>query len=213
MMLAMLRVGLTGNIASGKSSAARVFAELGATVIDADGIAHELMSPGHETYEKVIEAFGERILNPDRTIDRRLLGGIIFAEEEKRLLLNSLVHPPVIAEVDRRVAEAARANPRGVIIVDAALMVETGYHRAYDRLIVVTCSPSLQMARLINRDGLTIEQARARIASQMPVEEKLKVAHYAIDTSGTFRETREQIEAIYRDLLMLERQGQTSTPG
>lgn len=213
MMLAMLRVGLTGNIASGKSSAARVFAELGATVIDADGIAHELMSPGHETYVQVIEAFGERILNPDRTIDRRLLGSIIFAEEEKRLLLNSLVHPPVIAEVDRRVAEAARANPRGVIIVDAALMVETGYHRAYDRLIVVTCSPSLQMARLINRDGLTIEQARARIASQMPVEEKLKVAHYAIDTSGTFRETREQIEAVYRDLLMLERQGQTSPPG
>jgi dephospho-CoA kinase len=211
MMHAMLRVGLTGNIASGKSNAARVFAELGACIIDADAIAHELMLPGHETYDSVTQAFGDAILNVDRTINRKALGHLIFGEQEKRLLLNSLVHPAVIAEVDKRITEAEKTNPRGIIIVDAALMVETGYYKLYDRLIVVTCTSSLQLARLVNRDELTLEQARARIMAQMPVEEKLKVAHYTIETSGTLRQTREQIEAIYRDLLMRERQAAASS--
>jgi len=204
-MPAVLQVGLTGNIASGKSNAARVFAELGARIIDADRIAHEIMSPGHRVYDKVVEAFGGEILRPDGTIDRRILGRIVFSREEKRLLLNSLVHPGVLVEVQRRMAAAAEENARAIIIVDAALMIETGYYRLHDCLVVVACQPGLQLSRLMNRDGLTLEEARARIASQMPVEEKLARADYKIDASGTLRETRKQIEAIYRELVLRER--------
>jgi len=205
MMRPMLRVGLTGNIASGKSNAARVFAELGAVIIDADLIAHELMSPGHETYENVVRAFGPEILNPDRTIDRKALGRIVFALEERRLALNGLVHPAVRAEVELRIGGICETNPHAIAIVDAALMVETGYFRLHDRLVVVTCNSSLQLARLINRDGCTLEEARARIASQLPIEEKLKLADYIIETSGTLRETREQVDEVYRSLVREER--------
>jgi dephospho-CoA kinase len=205
MMRRMLRVGLTGNIASGKSNAARVFAELGAAIIDADLIAHAVMSPGQETYDSVVQAFGTGILNTDCTIDRKALGRIVFAQEERRLLLNSLVHPAVRAEVERRVAGIRESSPRAIAIIDAALMVETGYYRLHDRLVVITCSPSLQLARLINRDGCTIEEARSRIAAQLPIEEKLKLADYIIETSGTLRETREQVDAVYRSLVREER--------
>jgi dephospho-CoA kinase len=205
MMQPMLRVGLTGNIASGKSNAARVFAELGAVIIDADLIAHELMSPGHETYESVVQAFGSEILNPDRTINRKALGRIVFAQEQRRLVLNGLVHPAVRAQVELRIAGIRETNPRAIAIVDAALMVETGYFRLHDRLVVITCSSSLQLARLINRDGCTLEEARARIAAQLPIEDKLKLADYIIETSGTLRETREQVDAVYRSLVREER--------
>jgi dephospho-CoA kinase len=205
MMRAMLRVGLTGNIASGKSNAARVFAELGAMIIDADVIAHELMSPGHEIYESVVRAFGPEILNSDLTINRKVLGHIVFAQDDRRMLLNGLVHPAVRAQVELRIAGIRQTNPRAIAIVDAALMVEAGYHRMHDRLVVVTCSPNLQLARLINRDGCTLEEARARIASQLPIEEKLKLADYIIETSGTLRETRGQVDVVYRSLLREER--------
>jgi dephospho-CoA kinase len=201
----MLRVGLTGNIASGKSNAARAFAELGAAIIDADLIAHDVMSPGHETYESVAQAFGPEILNTDRTINRKALGRIVFAQEDKRMLLNRLVHPAVRAAVELRITAIREANPRAIAIVDAALMVETGYYRLHDRLVVITCSPSLQLARLVNRDGCTLEDARARIASQLPIEDKLKLADYVIETSGTLRETREQVDAVYRSLMRDER--------
>ena len=199
----MLRVGLTGNIASGKSHATQVFAELGAYIIDADVIAHVLLTPGTSTYDGVVAAFGGQILNPDATINRRKLGEIVFQDEAKRAELNSLVHPEVRAQVLRRIGELEDSAQNGIIIIDAALMVESGFFRTFDRLIVVHCSPSLQLSRIVNRDGLTPAQARARMAAQMPVEEKIKHAHYTIETSGTFRQTREQIESIYRDLLLL----------
>jgi dephospho-CoA kinase len=199
----MLRVGLTGSIATGKSHASRVFAELGAHVIDADRIAHDLMSPGRETYQKVVQAFGNDILSPDGTIDRKKLGRIVFNNSEKRLLLNSLVHPDVRSEVLRRIVELERVTPAGIVIVDAALMIESGSYKAYQRVIVVYCDPAQQLARIMERDGLTIEEARARVAAQMPMEEKLKYADYKIDTSGTFQQTRERIEQVYRDLTML----------
>jgi dephospho-CoA kinase len=207
----MLRVGLTGNIASGKSHATQVFAELGAHIIDADVIAHGLLAPGTSTYDGVVAAFGEQILNPDATINRRKLGAIVFQDDAKRRELNSLVHPEVRAEVLRRIGELEDSGQNGIIIIDAALMVESGFFRTFDRLIVVHCSPSLQLSRIVNRDGLTLAQARARMAAQMPVEEKIKHAHYTIETSGTFRQTREQIESIYRDLLMLNLK--TKNPG
>jgi len=205
MMPVMLRVGLTGNIASGKSEAARVFAELGAHIIDADRIAHESLSPGTATYTSVLSAFGKDLLNSDLSIDRRKLGSLVFKDAEKRTLLNNLVHPGVRKEIWRRMAEIEEETGSNcIVIVDAALLVEYGQYKLYHRLVVVTCDPSLQLARIVTRDGLSLEEAQARISSQMPVQEKLKVADYTIDTSGTFKETRRHIEAVYRDMILVE---------
>jgi dephospho-CoA kinase len=200
----MLHVGLTGNIASGKTNARRVFAELGAHAIDADEIAHDLLAPMGEVYRQVVENFGAGIVDEDGTINRRRLGSIVFTDCERRQKLNSLVHPPVRAEVQRRISDLESTYTAGIIIIDAALMVETGSYRNYDRLIVVYCEPALQLDRLLRRGGLTLEEAKARITAQMPVDEKLKVADYRINTSGTFGQTREQIEAVYRDLVLYE---------
>jgi dephospho-CoA kinase len=196
----MLHVGLTGNIASGKSHAALLFAELGAHIIDADVVVHELLACGTGTYSKIVEAFGEQILDAAREIDRKKLGQIVFFDKEKRLLLNHLTHHDVGVEILRRIFELEQAFSRGIIIVDAALMVETGGYKMYDRLIVVTCDPALQITRLMSRDHLSEKEARARMNSQMAIEEKLKVADYTIDTSGTLKQTRDQVEAIWRDL-------------
>ena len=198
----MLQAGLTGNIASGKSHASGVFAEMGAQIIDADVIAHELFVPGTATYAKVVQAFGTGILGPDGAINRKVLGSIVFHDGEKRLLLNSLVHPDVRAEVLRRKAALEEEGFEGIVIVDAALMVESGFYKMQDRLIVVTCDPALQLARVMGRCGIDAAEARLRIASQMPAEEKIKLADYTIDTSGTYSRTREQIEFIYRDLVL-----------
>jgi dephospho-CoA kinase len=200
----MLHVGLTGNIASGKTNARRVFAELGAHAIDADEIAHDLLSPAGEVYRQVVENFGQGIVDEDGTINRKRLGSIVFSDCGKRQLLNSLVHPGVRAEVQRRIDELQCMYTVGIIIIDAALMVETGSYRNYDKLVVVYCDPALQLDRLLRRGGLTLQEAKARINSQMPVEEKLRVADYRVDTSGTFAQTREQIEAVYRDLVLSE---------
>lgn len=210
----MLQVGLTGNVASGKSHASSVFAELGTHIIDADIIAHELFAPGTETYSKVVQAFGNRILAADSTINRKILGDIIFHQPEQRLLLNALVHPDVLAEVMRRTFELAKQGFDGIVMVDAALMVESGFYKTQDRLIVVTCDPALQLARVMNRCGLSAEEARLRIDAQMPVTEKIKLADYTIDTSGTYASTREQIERIYRELVVQQHQRRsTQTQG
>lgn len=199
---AMLHVGLTGNIASGKSTAAQFFAELGAHVIDADRIAHSLLQSGTPTYHRVVEVFGDRILSPTGEIDRGELGRIVFSDAGQREKLNALMHPEVRTEIQRRIEGLDQSSPSGIIIVDAALMVETGGYRMFHCLIVVACDPSLQVARLMSRDGLTESEARARMASQMPIAEKLKLAKYKIDASGTLKQTREQVEAVYRDLLL-----------
>ncbi len=200
----MLHVGMTGNIASGKSNAALFFAEMGVHIIDADKVAHELFAPGGKTYLKVLDAFGSQILGPDKSIDRRILGKIVFSDKEKRLLLNNLTHPDVGAEILRRIFALEQNSLHGIVIVDAALMVETGSYEMYDRLIVVTCDPALQISRLIHRDGLSETEAKARIASQMPIEEKLKLADYVIDTSGTLKQTHAQVEEIHRELVIQE---------
>jgi dephospho-CoA kinase len=204
MMRRMLHVGLTGNIASGKSKAAALFVELGAHVIDADRIVHELMQPGGQTYHKIVGTFGEQVVDPSGNIDRRRLAEIIFFDEEKRRMLNSLSHPDVKAEIQRRIERMEISTPRGILVVDAALIVETGTWHNYQRLIVVTCSSALQLSRLMHRDRLTEAEAQARIASQMPIQEKIKLAHYVIDTSGTYAETREQVERVYDELLLHE---------
>jgi dephospho-CoA kinase len=204
-MRRMLRIGLTGNIGSGKSTTASILAELGATVIDADRIARELLVPGSPPYERVVGAFGPEILEADGiTIDRRKLGRIVFQSVHKRSILNSCVHPEVRAEIKRRISELEKSRPDGIVVVDAALMVETGFYQFFDRVIVVICDPEIQRTRVIRRDGLSAEEVSARMASQMPAEEKAKVADYRINTSGSFEETRRQVVAVYMDLLRVQ---------
>jgi dephospho-CoA kinase len=199
----MLRVGLTGSIAVGKSFVAGVLAGLGCRVLDADESARRVVGPGTEGLRAVVEAFGAEILRGDGTLDREGLGAVVFGDEEKRRLLNSLLHPLIIAEQDATLRRWEREDPRGIGVVDAALMIESGGYERFDRLIVAHCRPEVQLERLMRRNRLSLEEARRRIAAQMPQEEKLRYADFTIDTSGSFEETRRQTEEVYETLRAL----------
>jgi dephospho-CoA kinase len=200
MMPDMLRVGLTGNIGSGKSTVALALTRLGAHVIDADAVVHELLTPASAIYSKIVEAFGPEILRSDGTIDRRYLGRIVFDNPAKRSLLNSLVHPAVRAEVNRRTSEIEKRDPEATVVVEAALLVETGYYKHFDQVIVVTCAPEIQLARVMQRDGLSEHEVLSRMEAQMSTEEKARVADHRIDTSGTLEETEQQVAVVFREL-------------
>lgn len=197
----MLKVGLTGSIAVGKSFVLSVLAELGGHVIDADEIAREVVQPGTKGLKSVSAAFGEAVLNDDGTLNRAQLGSIVFADEAKRLQLNNLLHPLIIAAQDDRIRELQQHDPGGIVIIDAALMIESGGFRRLDKLMVVHCRPELQLQRLMSRDGLSREAAEQRINSQMSQEQKMKYADFLIDTSGGFDSTRAQVKAVYEQLL------------
>lgn len=196
----MLKVGLTGSIAVGKSFVLGVLAGLGCHVIDADEIAREVVKPGTKGLKSIYDAFGQEVLNDDGNLNRAKLGAIVFADEAKRAKLNSLLHPLIIAAQDERIHEFEQQDPDGIVIVDAALMIESGGYRRLDKLIVVHCRPEIHLQRLMSRDGLSIEAAEQRINSQMPQEEKKKYADFRIDTSGDFDSTRAQVEAVYDQL-------------
>ncbi len=196
----MLKVGLTGSIAVGKSFVVEILAGLGCHVIDADEIAREVVKPGSAGLQSISDEFGEGVLNDDGTLNRLKLGAIVFADEARRTRLNSLLHPLIIAAQDERIREFQEQDPKGIVIIDAALMIESGGYRRLDKLIVVHCRPEIQLQRLMSRDGLSVEAARQRINSQMPQEEKKKYADFLIDTSGNSESTRGQIEAVYDQL-------------
>lgn len=196
----MLRVGLTGSIAVGKSFVSALLAELGCHVLDADATAREVVAAGSQGLAKVVEVFGEDVLLEDGTLDRAKLGAIIFADERKRELLNSILHPFIIAAQDGELRAWERKDPQGIGVVDAALMIESGGYRRFDKLIVVHCRPEVQLARLMSRNNLTREEAQLRIAAQMPQEEKMRHADFLIDNSGDLAETRRQTEEVYKAL-------------
>jgi dephospho-CoA kinase len=196
----MLKVGLTGSIAVGKSFVLGVLAELGCHVIDADKIAREVVKPGTEGLKSICDAFGKTVLNDDGTLNRTKLGAIVFADEAKRTQLNSVLHPLIIAAQDEQIREFEQQDSAGIVMIDAALMIESGGYRRLDKLIVVHCRPEIQLQRLMSRDGLSLEAAEQRINSQMPQEEKKKYADFLIDTSGDFESTRAQVEAVYYQL-------------
>ena len=201
----MLRVGLTGGIATGKSTVGAMFVRFGCHLIDSDQITHSLFEPGHSVYKAVVSAFGGHILAPDGTIDRRILGGIVFNEPRARARLNSLVHPAVIQRQQEWLKEMESQDPEAIAIVDAALMIEVGTYKNYDKIIVVTCNPETQKERLRARTSLSEDQIEARIRSQMPMEEKVKYADFVIDSSGSMRATQERVEEVYRQLRALAR--------
>jgi len=203
--LSMLKVGLTGGIGCGKSHILREFHKLGVYTIDADEIAHEVILPDQSAYEQILEIFGPEILASDRTINRKKLGERVFSDEQAREKLNQIVHPLVLEEEARRVAEIEeREDPKSpILMVDAALMVETGSYRKYDCVVVVYCTPQVQLQRVIARDRLSEEEALQRIQSQMPLLEKIKYADYIIENSGRLSETNEQIKHIFTELANL----------
>jgi dephospho-CoA kinase len=190
----------------GKSFVAAILAELGCHVLDADQIARAEVEKGTEGLESVVKAFGKKVLQPDGTLDRQALGAIIFADEQKRDLLNSILHPHIIAAQDEQLRKWEVDEPDGIAVVDAALMIESGGYKRFDKLIVVHCRPEIQLQRIMDRDELTRDEALRRINSQMPQENKQKFADYLIDTSEGFADTRIQTTGVYERLNQLARQ-------
>ena len=202
----MLRVGLTGGLASGKSFVGRALSELGCFLIEADELGHQVMAKGAEAYQPILEQFGLAILNEESEIDRRKLGAQVFDQPDLLAKLSAIVHPAV-RERSRHLSEDfARSHPRGIIVYEAAILIETGSFRDFDRLIVATCTEEQQVARAVLRDHLTREEVQSRLRRQMPLEEKVKYADYVIDTSGTKEHTLEQTRTVYASLRRLQQQ-------
>jgi dephospho-CoA kinase len=199
----VLKVGLTGGIASGKSTVARVFAELGAHVIDADAVARDLVPPGSPALAQVAKVFGTRVLRPDGALDRAALGAIVFADDEKRRTLEDILHPPILEEIDRRVAELERSGTVGTVVVDAALILELGLQARYDAVVVVWATPEQQEQRLVRRDGISTEEARRRIAAQMPLAQKRLRADFVVDNSRDEALCRADAGRVFRELTRL----------
>ena len=196
----MLKVGLTGGLASGKSFVGRSLADLGCFLIQADELGHQVIEPGGEAYQGVVTLFGKEILDSGGRIDRRRLATHVFADPQQLAKLNALVHPPVKARERALAAEFAREHPNGIAVTEAAILVETGSYRDYDRLIVAVCRPEQQIERSMERDGLSREEVLHRLSRQMPLEEKVKYADFIIDTSGSKENTLQQVRTVYQSL-------------
>ncbi len=205
----MLKIGLTGGIACGKSFVLNDFRQLGVQCIDADEVAHQVILPGEPAYRDIVEHFGTGILGDDSAIDRRKLGAAVFGDERqrRRQRLNRIVHPRIHQELDRRLSRLAEepGSEPALAMVDAALMVETDSYRKYDYMVVVSCRPEQQLERLLGREGLTRREAQARIDSQMPIAEKVRFADFVIDNSGDRARTRARTREVHRQLLKLAR--------
>jgi len=193
----MAYFGLTGGVASGKSTVARMLEDLGAKVIDADRVGHELLRASRATYHELLRGFGNEILGSTGEIDRRRLGAIVFADPAKLRDLNAILHPRIMARVEELAAEYHSESPGAVIVVDAALLFEAGIGGRFSKVLVVWCRPEQQIERLMAKTGLSRQEAEQRIGAQMPVEQKRRRADYEIDSSGSLESTRAQVEALY----------------
>ncbi len=196
----MLIVGLTGGIASGKSLVAGIFKNLGAHIIDADRIVRELLEPGQEAWKEVSEHFGNDIMMPDKCIDRRKLGQIVFSDPAKRAWLNQCLHPRVFEAYAAQVKRLGARTPEAIVVFDAALLMETGFHKKMDKTVLVYAHSDQQLTRLMERDRFTPEQALARIESQMPLNEKRRYADYVIENTGTREETERRAREVFARL-------------
>ena len=200
-MRRFLLVGLTGSIATGKSTVSRMFAHLGARVLDADLLAREVVMPGQPAYLKIVEEFGHGVVQDDGTLDRKALGAVVFAEPARRKRLEEITHPAIAARQQRILSVLEEEAFEGIVIWDVALLFETGGVAKMDRVVVVATDPDTELARLMARDGMAEADAHARMASQMPVAEKAKRAHYVVDNSGDRTQTEGQVKAVYEALL------------
>ena len=203
----VLKVGLTGGIAAGKSVVGEMFAALGAHVVQADEISHQLMQPGQAVYREVVAHFGAEILNPDGGVNRARLAELAFSGNPSRVQeLNQIVHPAVIRREEEWMEQVSQLDPQAVAMVEAALILEAGMATGLDRLVVVTCRPEQRIERWARRLNVDEETARRevtrRMAAQLPDEEKIKAADYVVDNSGSLDETRRQVKKIYAQLLV-----------
>jgi dephospho-CoA kinase len=193
----MLKVGLTGGLATGKSFVGAALAEMGCHLIKADDLGHQALLPGGEAYDGVVREFGAAILNPDGTIDRKRLAAEVFGNPERLAALTRLVHPPVIRREEEFMAKIAAREPSAIAVVEAAILIETGSYKRFDTIILAVCGEQQQVERAVLRDGADPEEVRVRIRRQMPLDEKRKYARYIIDTSGSKEDTLRQTRAVY----------------
>lgn len=197
----MLIVALTGGIATGKSVIAQIWEQLGCFIHESDTLAHELQAPNKPAWKAIVSHFGKRILNPNGTINRKALGAIVFTDPEEREFIDELLHPMVMKKKKEIMTEVLRQGRHKIFVSVAALTIEAGYAKLFDKIIVVHCDKETQIQRLMERDAINRAEALNKIGSQMPQEKKLRLADYDIDTSGSLLETVEQAEKVYRNLL------------
>jgi dephospho-CoA kinase len=200
-MRRFLLVGLTGGIATGKSTVSTMFAHLGARIVDADLLAREVVMPGQPAHAAIVREFGPDVLEGDGTLDRKRLGAIVFADAARRQRLEAIIHPAIFVRQQRILSVYDEEAFEGIVVWDAALLVESGSARRMDKVVVVVADADTELRRLMARDGFSEEEARRRIASQMPLGEKVKVADYVIDNSGSRAETERRVREVYRALL------------
>jgi dephospho-CoA kinase len=193
----MLRVGLTGGLACGKSFVGEALRGFGCLLVQADELGHAVLLPGGEAYGAVVAEFGREILNADGEIDRMALAARVFGTPERLARLNALVHPPVLRREEALVEEFGRREPDGIAVVEAAILIETGSYRRFDKIILVTCAEEQQVERAMRREGARLEDVTARLGRQMPLAEKRKYADFVIDTSGEKEDTLRQTHEVY----------------
>jgi dephospho-CoA kinase len=199
----MLRVGLTGGLATGKSHVAEILAGLGCHIAHADRLGHMVLAPDGAAYPAVVREFGHGILEESGAIDRRKLAAEVFSNPERLALLNSLVHPAVFRMEEDLMAQATETDPHGIFVVEAAILIETGSYKRYSKLILTVCEEAEQIRRAMKRDHLTEAEVRSRLARQMPLADKLRFADFVIDTSGSRESTLEQTRRVFETLRSL----------
>jgi dephospho-CoA kinase len=196
----LLIVGLTGGVASGKTTISQLLREEGAYLIDADQIAREVVRPHTPAWNELTQVFGKEILQEDGSIHRKRLAAKVFSDPEQRNLLNQILHPRIKAEMNKRVKEIGQKDPHAIIVIDAALLIELGDHREMDKVIVVTATEKQQIERLKKRDGVDQKEAQKVLSSQMPLEEKMKVADFVICNERSFEETKRRVREVFQEL-------------
>ena len=200
----MIRAGLTGGLACGKSFVARTLEGLGCYVVRADDLGHQVLAPGGEAYDAVVAHFGQGILDEAGFIDRKRLAAEVFGQPERLAILNGLVHPAVIRREEEFIQSVSMENPSAIVVVEAAILIETGSFRRFDKLILVVCREEQQIERAMHRDRVSREEVLARLSRQMPLEEKRRYADYVIDTSGPKENTVEQVRSVYQSLRSIQ---------
>ncbi|HUB78452.1 MAG TPA: dephospho-CoA kinase [Bryobacteraceae bacterium] len=200
----MLKVGLTGGLACGKSFVGEVFRDCGCLLISADELGHAALAPGGEAFDEVVREFGREVLDAGGRINRKALAARVFGAPERLSVLNGLVHPAVFRKEDALMAEFAAREPDGIAVVEAAILIETGSYRRYDRIVLVTCREDQQVERALRREGASEADVYARLERQMPLEEKRKYADFVIDTSGAKEDTVRQTRAVFQELRRME---------
>ena len=200
-MRRFLLVGLTGSIATGKSTVSAMFRALGAVILDADVLAREVVAPGEPALARIVEEFGREVLLPDGSLDRKKVGAVVFGDAARRKRLEEITHPAIRDRFLKHLADLEARGFAGIVIWDAAVMIETGGHKAMEKLVVVATDEATQAARLRARDGIGADEAARKIASQMPVAEKAKLADYVIDNAGDRAATEARVREVHAALL------------